>query len=77
VGEFKAGLFHLARRFPEVPLVPVYLENLNRIMPKGTFLPVPIIAQARVRPPLWFELGETKLEFLQRARAALLEHKGD
>lgn len=75
VGEFKAGLFHLAKRFPEVPLVPVHLENLNRIMPKGAFLPVPIIAQARVRPALRFELGETKLAFLQRARAALLEEK--
>jgi 1-acyl-sn-glycerol-3-phosphate acyltransferase len=72
VGEFKAGLYHLARRFPALPLVPVYLENLNRIMPKGTLLPVPIIAQARFREPIWYDPAEAKPAFLQRTRAALL-----
>ena len=35
VGPFKSGLFHLARTRPDAELVPVYLENLNRILPKG------------------------------------------
>ena len=73
VGEFKAGLYHLARRFPGIPLVPVHLENLSRIMPKGTLLPVPLIAQARFRQPMHLGEGEPKPEFLKRARAALLD----
>jgi len=72
VGEFRAGLFHLAKRFPTLPLVPVYLENLSRIMPKGSFLPVPLIAQAHFRPPIFFQLGESKPDFLHRTRSALL-----
>ncbi len=72
VGEFRAGLWHLAKRFPAAPLVPVYLENLNRIMPKGTLLPVPLIAQARFREPLVFAPEEPKNELLARARCALL-----
>ena len=36
IAPFKSGLFHLARRFPEAELVPVYLDNLARIMPKGS-----------------------------------------
>ena len=72
VGEFKAGLYHLARRFPTLPLVPVHLENLNRIMPKGTLLPVPIIAQASFRTAIHFCEAEPKHDFLHRARAALL-----
>ena len=72
VGEFRAGLWHLAKRFPQAPLVPVLLENLNRIMPKGTLLPVPLIAQARFREPLILAPGESKPEFLTRARAALV-----
>jgi len=72
-GEFKSGLYHLARRYPEIPLVPVYLENLSRILPKGSRLPVPLIAQARFLAPLKFEPGESKLSFLTRARAALVE----
>ena len=36
-GPFKSGLFHLAEHYPKVELVPVYLENMHRSMPKGTF----------------------------------------
>lgn len=71
VGEFKAGLHHLARRFPELPLVPVRLENLSRVLPKGAYLPVPIIGQARFRAPIRFDPLEPKTAFLTRARAAL------
>lgn len=73
VGEFKAGLYHLARRFPGLALVPVHLENLNRILPKGTLLPVPLIAQAHFRAPILLQEGEAKTDFLRRARAALLD----
>jgi 1-acyl-sn-glycerol-3-phosphate acyltransferase len=72
VGAFKSGLYHLARRFPEVPLVPVYLDNLSRILPKGTWVPVPIIAQAHFRDPLRWDAAEAKPAFLERARLALL-----
>ena len=72
VSTFKAGLFHLARRFPQIPLVPVHLDNLNRIMPKGAWVPVPLIAQAHFREPILMSEGEAKADFLARARAALL-----
>lgn len=72
VGDFRAGLWHLAKRFPQAPLVPVFLENLNRIMPKGVLLPVPLIAQARFREPLPFDPHASKTDFLARARNALL-----
>jgi 1-acyl-sn-glycerol-3-phosphate acyltransferase len=72
VSAFKAGLFHLARRFPQIPLVPVHLDNLNRIMPKGAWVPVPLIAQAHFREPILMSEGEPKADFLVRARAALL-----
>jgi len=71
-GVFRSGLYHLARRFPGLPLVPVHLENLNRIMPKGTLLPVPLIARVSFRPPITFREDEEKNAFLTRARAALL-----
>lgn len=74
IHEFKAGLFHLAKQFPEAELLPVHLENLSRILPKGEFLPVPIIARVCFGQPLP-PLGEkeTKVEFLTRARAAVCE----
>lgn len=72
VGVFKSGLYHLARRFPQLPLVPVFLDNLARVLPKGTLLPVPIIAQAHFREPIRFDESEAKQAFLERAREAML-----
>ena len=72
VGPFKSGLYYLARRFPQAQLVPVYLENLHRILPKGTMLLVPLICSARFGEPIAILPGETKLDFLARARSAVL-----
>jgi 1-acyl-sn-glycerol-3-phosphate acyltransferase len=68
----KPGLFHLAKRFPSLPLIPVQLENLNRILPKGTLVLVPLIAQTRFCRPVFFNPEEGRVEFLQRCRRALL-----
>ena len=69
---FKSGLFHLATRFPEVELIPVYLDNARRSMPKGSLLPVPLICTVRFGPALPSLPGETKEAFLERARDAVV-----
>lgn len=71
VGTFRSGLFHLARRFPDVDLVPIYLDNLRRILPKGSWLVVPITCTARFGTPLRLDPGEDKAAFLTRARDAV------
>ncbi len=70
---FKSGLFHLAARFPDAELVPVYLDNLYRSMPKGTWLPVPLTCSVRFGAPLERRADEAKEAFLERARAAIVE----
>ena len=80
MSDFKPGLWHLARKHPEVQLVPVHLENLNRILPKGDFLLVPLLAAVTFGAPVRPEEGEDKAAFLQRARRsveALTHHDGD
>ena len=72
VAPFKSGLYHLSRQRPEIELVPVYLENLNRVMPKGEFLPVPLLSRVFFGPPLKFQAGESKDDFLTRTREALV-----
>lgn len=69
--KFKSGLFHLAKDRPEVELVPVYLENLNRILPKGQLLPVPLLGSITVGRPIRLESREAKTAFLDRARDAV------
>ena len=76
IGPFKSGLFHLSRLRPDVELVPVHLENLNRILPKGEALPVPMICRVIFGRPL-DRVCDDKAAFLASARAALLELRGD
>ncbi len=73
VGELKAGLYHIARDHPMIELVPVYLQNLNRILPKGEILPVPLVGNATFGAPLPRVADESREDFLRRARAALVE----
>jgi 1-acyl-sn-glycerol-3-phosphate acyltransferase len=68
---FKSGLYHLARRYPNVEFVPVHLENLNRILPKGEYILFPLLAAVRFGTPLKPLGKETRDAFLQRARAAV------
>ena len=70
---FKSGIYHLARQHPDVELVPVWIANLNRVMPKGHVLPLPLLCTTRFGAALTLAPGESKEQFLQRSRAALLE----
>ena len=72
---FKSGLYHLCVRKPGIELVPVYLSHLNRILPKGEILPVPLRGRVTFGAPTHLEPGEDKEAFLNRTRAALLELK--
>jgi 1-acyl-sn-glycerol-3-phosphate acyltransferase len=71
MNDFKPGLWHLARKHPDVELVPVFLENLNRILPKGDFLLVPLLAAVTFGPPIRLLEGEDKAEFLARAKRSV------
>jgi len=71
-GSFKAGLYHLAQRQPQVELVPVFLDNARRSLPKGSLLPVPFICTARFGAAIALAPGEDKDAFLERARAAVV-----
>ena len=71
VGPFKSGIYYLWRRRPDVQFVPVHLSNLNRILPKGEVLPVPLISRVIFGPGLKLEKDETKESFLRKAHEAV------
>lgn len=71
-GPFKSGLFHLAMKHPHAELIPVYLQNLHRSMPKGTWLPIPLTCTVSLGAPLPRLPDEDKVAFLERARAAVV-----
>ena len=70
---FKAGLYHLAEAFPEVQLIPAWIDNVQRVMPKGEVVPVPILCSVTFGAPLTWQAGEDKRAFLDRARTAVVD----
>jgi 1-acyl-sn-glycerol-3-phosphate acyltransferase len=75
LGEFKSGLFHLCKKRPDLELIPIYLNNMNGILPKGRSLPVPMLSRVIFGPPMWLEIDERKESFLERARNAVVRLK--
>lgn len=69
---FKAGLYNLALRFPHVVLVPAWIANVQRVMPKGEVVPVPILCSVTFGAPVQLQEGEDRHAFLDRARQAVV-----
>jgi hypothetical protein len=59
-----------------VQLVPVYLENLHRSLPKGAVLPIPMTCTVRFGAPMSVAPEESKEAFLERARAEVIKLAG-
>lgn len=68
----KSGIYHLAQQCPQVDLVPVWMDNLGRLLPKGEIVPVPLLCSISFGAPLRLQPEEGKDAFLERIRAALL-----
>ena len=75
VGDFKSGVYYLVKKRPELELIPVYLDNMNRILPKGVLLPTPMLSRVLFGAPIWYEKQESKDDFLIRARNSVLQLK--
>jgi len=71
-GEFKSGIYHLARERPSLEFVPVWIDNLCRVLPKGEVLPLPLLCSVTFGAPLHLAEGEHKTSFLQRARSSVI-----
>jgi 1-acyl-sn-glycerol-3-phosphate acyltransferase len=74
---FRSGLYHLGKAKPEIELVPVWIDNISRVMPKGEMLPIPLLCSVIFGAPIGIAPGEDKTQFLERARAALLALRPD
>jgi 1-acyl-sn-glycerol-3-phosphate acyltransferase len=77
VAQFRSGLFQVSQARPDVDLIPVHLENLNRILPKGEFVPVPMLSRVTFGAPLERIDAEDRAAFLDRARGAVVALEDD
>ncbi|MFD1260692.1 lysophospholipid acyltransferase family protein [Entomomonas asaccharolytica] len=69
---FKSGIYNLAEAYPNVEIVPVWLDNLKRVMPKGHLIPLPVLCSLTMGEPIQVEENETRQAFLERARDTLI-----
>jgi 1-acyl-sn-glycerol-3-phosphate acyltransferase len=73
-GKFRSGVAHLLERAPDLPVVPAYLVNMGRSLPKGTFIPVPVFCEVRLGAPRKLSGSRQEMiETLERAVAELAE----
>ena len=73
LGTFKSGIFHVAQGRRDVELVPVWIQNSYRVMPKGMPLPIPLLCSVAFGKPLSLAADEHKPDFLDRLREAMIE----
>ena len=69
--KFKAGIYHLSKKRPNIELVPTYIENANRILPKGEFIPIPMLCSITFGEPIHLHPNEGREEFLERAEQSI------
>jgi 1-acyl-sn-glycerol-3-phosphate acyltransferase len=69
---FKSGLYNLAKRFPNVVLVPAWIHNVQRVIPKGEVIPVPVLCSVTFGEPMQLGEAEPRADFLVRARSAVV-----
>jgi 1-acyl-sn-glycerol-3-phosphate acyltransferase len=68
---FRSGIFHLADARPEIELVPVWIDNACRVMPKGSFVPLPLLCTVTFGLPTHLAAHEEKAVFLERLQREL------
>ncbi len=77
---FKSGLYNLALKFPQVVLIPAWINNIQRLLPKGEVVPVPVLCSVTFGAPMQVHSsgsGEEKYvedhaAFAERARDAVI-----
>lgn len=69
---FKSGLYHMACEHPHVHFIPVWLDNIREVMPKGAWLPLPLVCTVNMGEPLDLKPSESAQPFLHRAQEAVL-----
>lgn len=75
LASFKTGIAHLSRRYPKVPIVPLFIRGTGNSLPKGAMVPLRVSGEVRVGRPLnwggnrgsFMRAIETEIERLEQS----------
>ena len=65
IKNFHTGVAHIAKMNPEIPVLPVYINGPDRILPKGSIFWIPFISDVYISDPVLYDNTSTK-QFTQR-----------
>jgi 1-acyl-sn-glycerol-3-phosphate acyltransferase len=68
----KRGIYELVKAFPQVRVVPSWIENLKRVLPKGSSVPVPLACTVSFGSAVALEAEESAEDYLEKLRIAML-----
>ncbi len=52
---FQNGIAHLIQKYPDIPIVPVYLKGMGRSLPKGEFILIPFFCDLIIGESLYLK----------------------
>jgi 1-acyl-sn-glycerol-3-phosphate acyltransferase len=77
LGKFKAGIAHIAKHNPEVPVNPVFMHGLGKALPKGETLLVPFFLDIFVGKHLRWEGDRNHFMETLSTRMTVLAAEGE
>ena len=77
LGRFKTGIAHIAKKHPEVPIIPCFMHGMGKALPKGEALLVPFFLDVFVGEPLDWEGEKSKFMESLTCQMTALAAQGD